>query len=101
MSPTIATATDELKEFLFEQVYWNASTGNQDLRKAQHVIRALFCLYMEQPEQMNGQVELRDWPVHERAQKVCDFIAGMTDRYAVACFDRHFVPKGVSSVTYM
>jgi dGTPase len=101
MSPPIAAATDELKEFLFERVYWNASTGNQDLRKAQHVIRALFCLYMEQPEQMNGQVTMRDWPVDERAQKVCDFIAGMTDRYAVACFDHHFVPKGVRGVNYL
>ena len=98
MSPLIATATDDLKEFLFERVYWNASTGNQDLRKSQHVIRALFCLYMDQPEQMNGQAGLRELTVPARAQKVCDFIAGMTDRYAVACFDRHFVPKGVRGV---
>ena len=101
MSPPIAAATDQLKEFLFERVYWNASTGNQDLRKAQHVIRALFCLYMEQPEQMNGQAHLREWSISERAQKVCDFIAGMTDRYAVACFDRHFVPKGVRGMNYL
>ena len=99
MSPPIAAATDELKEFLFERVYWNASTGNQDLRKSQHVIRALFRHYMEQPEQMNGQTGLRDLDVPTRAQKVCDFIAGMTDRYAVACFDRHFVPKGVRGIT--
>jgi dGTPase len=99
MSAPIATATDELKEFLFERVYWNASTGNQDLRKSQHVIRALFTLYMEQPEQMNGQPQLRDLSIPERAQKVCDFVAGMTDRYAVACFDRHFVPKGIRAVS--
>ncbi len=98
MSQPIAAATDELKEFLFKRVYWNASTGNQDLRKSQHVIRALFSLYMDQPEQMNGQAALREWTVPARAQKVCDFIAGMTDRYAVACFDRHFVPKGVRGI---
>ncbi len=98
MSPPIAAATDALKEFLFEHVYWNASTGNQDLRKSQHVIKALFCLYMEQPEQMSGQSGLLEWSVKARAQKVCDFIAGMTDRYAVACFDRHFVPKGVRGI---
>jgi dGTPase len=95
MSSDVAAATDELKEFLFERVYWNGSTGNNDLRKAQHVIRALFCLYMDQPVQMNGQPGLEELSVPERAQKVCDFIAGMTDRYAVACFDRQFVPKGV------
>ena len=99
MSPTIAAATDELKEFLFERVYWNASTGNQDLRKSQHVIHALFRLYMAQPELMNGQGYLQKYAVEERAQKVCDFVAGMTDRYAVACFERHFVPKGVRGMT--
>jgi dGTPase len=95
MSPGIQAATDRLKEFLFETVYWNAATGNQDLRKAQHVIRALFRLYMEQPERMNGAGWLNSAPTEIRAQHVCDFIAGMTDRYAVACFDRQFVPKSM------
>lgn len=98
MSPEIGDATDKLKEFLFEHVYWNASTGNQDLRKAQHVIHALFGLYMQQPERMTGDHTLHALEVPERAQKVCDFIAGMTDRYAVTCFDRHFVPKGMRGI---
>ncbi|HZP84888.1 MAG TPA: deoxyguanosinetriphosphate triphosphohydrolase [Chthonomonadaceae bacterium] len=94
MSPAVAAATDTLKEFLFERVYWNAATGNQDLRKAQHVLHALFHIYMEQPERMTGDPSLRDLPTEERAQRVCDYIAGMTDRYAVSCFVRHFVPRG-------
>ena len=98
MSEPIARATDELKEFLFERVYWNASTGNQDLRKSQHVIRALFTLFMENPEKMHGNSPLHQASTEERALKVCDYIAGMTDRYAVACFDRHFVPKSMRGV---
>lgn len=98
MSDPIARATEELKEFMFERVYWNASTGNQDLRKSQHVIRALFTLFMEQPEKMHGNARLRELSVEERALKVCDYIAGMTDRYAVALFDRHFVPKSMRSL---
>lgn len=101
MSARVQTATDFLKEFLFERVYWNASTGNQDLRKSQHVIKALFRLYMEQPESMTGNRALRDLSVEDRAQKVCDYIAGMTDRYAILCFDRHFVPKGVRGLREM
>jgi dGTPase len=97
MTPEVSAATDRLKEFLFEYVYWNAATGNQDLRKAQHVIHALFHIYMEQPERMHGNAALRDASVEERAQYVCDFIAGMTDRYAVSCFVRHFVPKSADS----
>lgn len=98
MSEPIARATDELKEFLFERVYWNASTGNQDLRKSQHVLRALFTLFMEQPDKMNGSGHLRHAATEERALKVCDYIAGMTDRFAVACFDRHFVPKSMRGI---
>ena len=95
MSPLIALATDRLKEFMFERVYWNAATGNQDLRKSQHVIRFLFRLYMEQPELMNGNKALRESSTAQRAQVVCDFVAGMTDRYAVSRFQGHFVPRGM------
>jgi dGTPase len=97
MSPPIAAATDRLKEFMFERVYWNAATGNQDLRKSQHVIRFLFRLYMEQPELMNGNASLCALPTEERAGHVCDFVAGMTDRYAVSRFEGHFVPRGMRS----
>ena len=72
-----------------------------DLRKAQHVIHALFQLYMEQPERMNGDASLRDLTPEERGRRVCDFIAGMTDRYAVACFDRHFVPKSMRGSLFL
>ena len=100
MSPEFSKVTDALKDFLFERVYWNAATGNQDLRKSQHVIRALFRLYIEQPEKMTGNVALRDLSVPDLALRVCDFIAGMTDRYAVTCFDHHFVPKSMRSVAF-
>ena len=50
---------------------------------------------MEQPGRMNGAIGLESLSVEDRAQRVCDYIAGMTDRYAVTCFDRHFVPKGL------
>lgn len=98
MSQPVGAATDALKEFLFERVYWNASTGNQDLRKSQHVIRALFRLYMDHPEMMSVGVPQGDIDVPQRAQRVCDFIAGMTDRYAVSRFVRHFVPKSVRAL---
>jgi dGTPase len=95
MSEPVGGATDALKEFLFERVYWNMSSGNQDLRKSQHVIRALFQHYMERPESMSGDESLRELDLEQRAQRVCDFIAGMTDRYAVACFARIYVPRGL------
>ena len=60
----------------------------------------MFRLYMEQPERMTGNARLRELAAEDRAQIVCDYIAGMTDRYAVASFDKHFVPKGVRGLRY-
>ncbi len=92
MSPIMITRMDILKNFMFERVYWSAASENQDFRKAQHVLRALFRLYMEQPEKMNGREVLADLSTEGNAQIVCDFIAGMTDRYAISCFEREFIP---------
>lgn len=94
MSPGISEATDRLKEFLFERVYWSVSGGNSELAKGQRVIRDLFHYYMEKPEKMQGQESLPEIGMAERAQAVCDFIAGMTDRYAVYRFTEHFLPRG-------
>jgi len=97
MSPHIAAATDQLKEFLFVKVYWNPGRSASELAKARRVIRELFQFYMELPEQMQGDPAARDTDTAERAQLVCDFIAGMTDRYAVARFARHFLPRGIAA----
>lgn len=95
MSGPIAEATDALKEFLYERVYWHPHRGAVEMEKAQRVLRDLFRYYMEHPDKMQGRPELADLPVIERAQVVCDFVAGMTDRYALSRFVRHFLPRGM------
>ncbi len=100
MSEKIATATDGMKEFLFENVYWDASKGSQEFRKAQHVIEALFAFYMSAPEMMNGNQDLSNLENEARILAVCDFIAGMTDRYAVACFEKHFIPQNMKGIAF-
>lgn len=96
MSPDISAATDLLKEFLFEKVYWNPSVEGTELKKAQRIVHDLFHLYMERPDLMQGRTDLRDAEIHERALAVCDYVAGMTDRYAVGRFMKHFLPKGTA-----
>jgi dGTPase len=95
MSPAVSAATDRLKEFLFERVYWQAGTTTSEFAKAQRVIQDLFRYYMEEPEKMQGRLELRETDTSTRAQIVCDFIAGMTDRYALSRFMRHFLPESL------
>ncbi len=97
MSDRVSGACDVLKEFLYERVYWNPHRGSAELKKAQRVVRDLFRHYMDHPEQMQGQTHLRDLGTEDKAQAVCDFVAGMTDRYAVSRFARHFLPRGMGS----
>ncbi len=96
MSPEISAATDHLKEFLFERVYWNPSVEGTELKKAQRIVRDLFRCYMERPELMQGRDDLQNAGLQTRALAVCDYIAGMTDRYAVARFMKHFLPRGTA-----
>src|SRR5207247_572688 len=66
MSTDISAATDHLKEFLFERVYWNPDRGSAELQKARRVVTDLFHLYMEQPEKMPGGSRLEEVSVEER-----------------------------------
>ena len=60
--------------------------------KAIDMIQWLFGFYMEKPEHLPPNYQkLIERDGRERA--VCDFVAGMTDRYAVKIFESTFVPK--------
>lgn len=95
MSPAVSAATDRLKEFLFERVYCNPNVRTGELEKARRVIRDLFRLYMEHPEKMQGKTDLCDVDTPTRALAVCDYMAGMTDRYALSRFVGDFLPRGM------
>ncbi len=95
MSAEVSALTDRLKEFLFERVYYSPYRGSEELIKGQRVVRDLFRYYMEHPGKLSGRADLAKLPQAERAQVVCDFVAGMTDRYAVMRFERHFLPRGM------
>lgn len=91
MGDTVQAATDELREFLFRNVYRNPVVKGEDM-KAQEMLAKLFNHYVKHPEQMPQfyYQNTKDEPV-ERC--VCDFISGMTDRYAIETYNELFVPK--------
>jgi dGTPase len=95
MSPEVAGATDELKQFLYNRVYLRERDGNADLAKAQRLVRDLFAFYMENPAAMPAIYSSYVSDVCSRAQAVCDYVAGMTDRYAVSRYELHFLPRGL------
>jgi dGTPase len=94
MSDEILEATDALKDFLFERVYAERSIAKTESYKVHIVINGLFDLYMEQPELMPSYDASSATDPAALARQVCDYIAGMTDRYATHKYEQHFVPKG-------
>lgn len=90
MSPEIQQASDELRRFLFEKVYMDSWRKGEEQR-CDHVITSLFTYFSEHPTEMPleyVQISYRDGT--ERA--VTDFLACMTDRYALRTYQQLFVP---------
>lgn len=91
MSPAVAKATNTLRAFLFEKVYLG-STAKQEEPKIAHLLELLYRLYAENPELYpEGMAAARRYGAERAA---ADYVAGMTDRFAIAEFKRHFVPQG-------
>ncbi|MGQ9824524.1 MAG: deoxyguanosinetriphosphate triphosphohydrolase [Desulfotomaculales bacterium] len=93
MSPAVREATDALRAFLFERVYIG-SEAKREAAKARHVVQYLFFHLTRFPHLLPDEFreKVAEWGV-ERA--VCDYIAGMTDRFAIAQFSRMFIPKAL------
>ena len=95
MSPKVLKALNDLKDFLFERVYLNAKQVKAEADKCWVVIERLFDYYMQHPNELPiGPPEKSSLSQKELARLVCDYIAGMTDRYAIDLFSRLFVPQG-------
>jgi dGTPase len=84
LSEDIYAALMELRTWLFRNVYHNPRS--RENHKAGEVVAALFDYYLERPEE---RTKSDCDPVTETV----DFIAGMTDRYALATYKRIFLPR--------
>ncbi len=93
MSPDVEKAMADLRKFMFEHVYLNPKAKGEE-EKAVHMIQQLFEFYMKHLELLPGQFHdalvCSDDP---QEQIVCDYIAGMTDNYAVKKFEEYFIPE--------
>ena len=89
MSPRVWDAMMELRAFLFDRVYFSPHAKREE-PKAFGVVERLFMHYLQLPEEL--PLEFRPSSDDERVQRVTDYIAGMTDRYAIREYERLFVP---------
>ncbi len=91
MEPEIRAATDELRSFLFDRVYYS-DTVRAEEKRAKGVVTMLFGHFTARPEEMPELfVRMTNEEPVERC--VCDFISGMTDRHAIRLFSRLFIPN--------
>jgi len=79
MSPVVLAATDELREFMFQRVYlWE--DAQPEAASARRLVRFLFEHYVAHPDEMLSDFTLPDDPPWRRS---ADYIAGMTDTFAI------------------
>jgi len=92
-SEPVATRVHELKAFLYEKLYRHWRVVRM-AAKAERMLRALFEAYVTEPAQLPDTVQARLVDSGEPMERlICDYVAGMTDRFALDEYARLFDPS--------
>ena len=92
LSPKVDQALKDLRSFMFEHVYRNPVAKGEE-GKAKAMLTKLFEHYIRHPEELPEDFQPQmSFDGLERT--VCDYIAGMTDNYAVDKYSEIFIPTG-------
>ena len=92
LSPAVDQALKDLRSFMFERVYRNPVAKSQE-SKAKGMLSRLYEYYIRHPEALPEDFQPQlSFDGMERT--VCDYIAGMTDKYAVDKYTEIFIPMG-------
>ena len=92
LSPEVEQALLDLRSFLFEKVYRNPVAKGQE-SKAKEMLHQLYDYYYAHPEALPADFQPQ-LSFDGMSRTVCDYIAGMTDKYAVDKFTELFTPQG-------
>lgn len=93
MSDEILKAHLDLRKFMFEYVYKNEQV-EQQAKKAQDMLKQIYFYYINNFDKIPKSFKSYDNGIKE--QVVCDYIAGMTDQYAINIYKDIFIPKSWS-----
>ena len=93
MDEKIYKAMYDLRQWLFDNVYL-AKPVVDELEKGKGIVRALYEYFVEHYEEIPYyQKYLELWGEYEPKQAAVDYVAGMTDRFALKTYERIFIPK--------
>ena len=90
VSRSVLSAIVDLRDFLWERVYENEMV-HADFHKAGKILRELYQYLILHPDHFLRLIE-RTSPYDAFERCVCDFLAGMTDRYAFDLYEKIFLP---------
>ena len=92
-SPDVGAAMLGLRSFMFEQVYRSVWVKAEET-KAKQMLKNLFLFYMDNWDLLPGEYACKISDQTEKKELVvCDYIAGMTDHFAISKFEELFVPR--------
>ena len=94
LSPSIEKALLTLRAFMFERVYRNPVAKGEE-NKAKDILKRLYEYYVTHPDALPADFHPQ-LGIEGIERTVCDYIAGMTDKYAVNKFSEIFVPAAWS-----
>ena len=92
LSAQVEKALQELREFMFERVYRNPVAKGEEA-KARDMLKRLYEYYYNNPDALPEDFQPQ-MSLEGMERTVCDYIAGMTDNYAVDKYTQLFIPMG-------
>jgi dGTPase len=91
MEPEILEATNALRDFLFARVYRDNAAKDEE-GKAQEMLAQLFDYFVAHPAELPGLYQ-RNLATESVPRSVCDYLSGMTDRFAIETYRELFIPE--------
>ncbi|MBE6778143.1 MAG: deoxyguanosinetriphosphate triphosphohydrolase [Ruminococcaceae bacterium] len=96
MDPAVEPYFEELHTYMYDYLYLNSAAKVEE-SKVDGIVRALFDHYVSHPDELPQEYAL----IRERDgvnRAVCDYVAGMTDNYALEVYHDLYVPRGWSVI---
>ena len=92
MSETVGKAMLDMRKFMFEHVYQNKKAKSEEGR-AEMLITTLYEYFLEHTDEMPDEFIMLLERGEDPRRVVCDYIACMTDRFAISKYEELFIPK--------